>query len=924
MTHSTHQRIEQPQPPLPQAKTKIDPSQIPRPPIFTRPQDGRSAPVYYPKATVTSGAPDTVQPPPAADSRYLVEDDGNASPQLVRSTVYSIPMDRGAWKKCGEVDLALLCNPMALPSEGFVQRPRVVLNQQTDEQYEEDWQDPQAIPVERTALLDRPPRCSRCLAYVNPFWDLDQEKCNLCGARTRTSVLQIAGNALPFQRGTVDFAVGGPYVTRPSPVRPIAVYAVDITCPDIMGHVDVVKDVVIKWSHHYERQVQRQGQCTPIVQVGIVFVGVSGIFVPDPRGGFVVMPDVVEEPFCPLPLSEWTWNLVTSEGRQHFGEFMAWLRDEGQLKKLISHNRQITVGGSSRSCGGGTDTPRRGHALSCGGGALAFLADALSETGGRGVWISWRRPNYGIGAIRDRERGTRDPYGGKQEAYLHKPLQRHPLERLKENPIDEAAAKFYASLGETCAKSCVALDVVLHTDPTVPASFLDLATLGEVCRVSCGRTIWVCQKQCWDQIMREELLRHLLSWSGWNAIFKVRCSAGLQVKKFGANASGVVRDGGLLTNSPELELSVVTPDTRITVELEHRVGGVPKSSNFVYVQSALLYTCIVTGERRVRVSTLALRTATQPADTFRSMDFGTIAAMQLRHIAGSMLQQPNDPSMDYARVTAQSALLERSQRLLANYRMHTKALNSPLGQLILPEKLQLLPLFCTSVIKSPLLRPSLTKRGSGLASAMPSPRADERAFYLWNAATSSPAFAMLMVHPILFSVREFRDGDGTWVSPQQQTRGSRLSNLSSTRYVQLAPTLHPTISNLAADAIYLLDTCFSIYVFIGRNVPEESAQMLENAFAVGKVVPSSGAIGSPLARFIWQLRAFSSVGGGSESMMRPTYSPIVIVRDTSDHDGEPSRDVIRWMVCDATSHEKDYVDFLCELHRQIRSRVDAG
>ena len=100
--------------------------------------------------------------------------------------------------------------------------------------------------------------------------------------------------------------------------------------------------------------------------------------------------------------------------------------------------------------------------------------------------------------------------------------------------------------------------------------------------------------------------------------------------------------------------------------------------------------------------------------------------------------------------------------------------------------------------------------------------------------------------------------------------------------------------------------------------------MLEDSFAVGKVVPSSGAIGSPLARFIWQLRAFSSVGGGSESMMRPTYSPIVIVRDTSDHDGEPSRDVIRWMVCDATSHEKDYVDFLCELHRQIRSRVDAG
>ena len=203
----------------------------------------------------------------------------------------------------------------------------------------------------------------------------------------------------------------------------------------------------------------------------------------------------------------------------------------------------------------------------------------------------------------------------------------------------------------------------------------------------------------------------------------------------------------------------MTPDTRIAVELEHRVGGLPKACKFVYIQSALLYTCVTSGERRVRVSTLALRTAAVAADTFRSMDFGAVATFQLRHAAECMLQQPNDASEggNQSRATSQSALLERCQRLLACYRLHTKAINSPLGQLILPEKLQLLPLFCTSLIKSPILRPSMPRRCSGLQSIAPSPRADERAFYLWQVATmSSPAYALLMVYPNIFPLQTYK------------------------------------------------------------------------------------------------------------------------------------------------------------------------
>ena len=46
-----------------------------------------------------------------------------------------------------------------------------------------------------------------------------------------------------------------------------------------------------------------------------------------------------------------------------------------------------------------------------------------------------------------------------------------------------------------------------------------------------------------------------------------------------------------------------------------------------------------------------------------------------------------------------------------------------------------------------------------------------------------------------------------------------------------------------------------------------------------------------IVRLIWQLRKFSQVGGGSESMVRPTFAPVEIVRDTGNHDDEFCRGI---------------------------------
>jgi hypothetical protein len=147
-------------------------------------------------------------------------------------------------------------------------------------------------------------------------------------------------------------------------------------------------------------------------------------------------------------------------------------------------------------------------------------------------------------------------------------------------------------------------DIVLHTDPSGPQSFLDLATLGEVCRVSDGRLVWV-RSADWQDTFRKELLdQHLAFRDGTPSL------------KFVAQPACKSSHSFPMSVCVEMELSVVTPDTCIAVDLEHRVGGLPKESKYVYLQTALLHTTLF-GERRCRVSTLALRTASMAAESRR-------------------------------------------------------------------------------------------------------------------------------------------------------------------------------------------------------------------------------------------------------------------------------------------------------------------
>lgn len=125
----------------------------------------------------------------------------------------------------------------------------------------------------------------------------------------------------------------------------------------------------------------------------------------------------------------------------------------------------------------------------------------LTFTSSRATLITWRRPNFGVGSIRDREQLNMQNYTKERtEHTLYTPLQ---LQTGITDKSDQSTSSFYKQLGESCAKNRVCVDVILHTRPT-PMAFLDLATLGELCRTTSGHLKWI-RSRHWEEQLLEEL-----------------------------------------------------------------------------------------------------------------------------------------------------------------------------------------------------------------------------------------------------------------------------------------------------------------------------------------------------------------------------------------------------------------------------------
>jgi protein transport protein SEC24 len=810
-----------------QNRPRIDPAQVPKPPSFTtNDNDG------YPYITKQSIG----LPPPPAYVRHCCIDDGNAAPNLLRSTVYCLPKDRGVWHSTGDLPLGLLCTPLAVPSQdcnvmawcdGTIQWPS--FNNDDDNDNDDDDDDdehvvsygaiPNAVPV-----VDQPPGRNDTMCGMGSY--------------------DVHGAA-----GTVEYQLPdkSAYCTRPVPVQPVHLYALDISHPYVTSYIAILKCVATELQRQYDHQGHNTGggSTTMIVapKIGICLVSALGIILRNKTDDrYLVMPDLWDDPYCPVPLTAWCYDVVLESAALETFLTISLPTELPHWIALTARHRTM-------------DKARLdGLDVSCGGAALAFMADALAISGGRGTLLTGRRPNYGVGMFSNSSSSSHSSSTGA-------PLQLWTEFTTKD---EQATADFYKTLADRCHQHRVALSVVFHTDDSSITRSLDVATMGELCRATCGNLVWIL-KDDWKNTLRTELLREALAFTGWDAVFKVRCSPGLSVKRF-IGAKGKVIE--TMTES-ELELSCINHRTCICVELEHRVGGLSKDT--AYLQTALLYTNQA-GQRRVRVSTLILKVGNTAQDVFRSVDFSAQSAFLLRGVVDCVRQ----PTAD-ARQTGHEYLYHRTIQMLAGYR---RCSSSPATQLVLPERMQLLPLFTMSLLKIPMLRANV----AGMPSL--SVTNDERAYYAWHANQSLPAYPLLLAYPNVYRV-------DSPIEPQWQ----EATDQSHNGFLVMPDAEPPSMESFDDDGTYLLDDGLRLYLYFGPHVPDDvKASMIQNDPNLHSMVD--------------QMRLYAAT---NHMDTRPTWPPLTLVNHP---------DVIYpLMVADASGGERDYMDFLVTLHRRIRENV---
>jgi len=247
-------------------------------------------------------------------------------------------------------------------------------------------------------------------------------------------------------------------------------------------------------SQHWQAQQNVSARSEVKPRIGCCIVSCTGVFLVtcrDEAPVLTVMSDVTQDPFCPLPLEEWTFDMSTERGCTDWNASTETLWETLQpiLDKALDGRNVHGLPGRS---------------LSPGGAALFALSDALRESGGRATWITHQRPNFGLGAIRDREGKNMKSYThSATEHLLYAPLQ-HCHDSSKGNAADQATGQLYKSLAGQCAKNRVCVDIIIITPPS-PQSFLDIATLGELCRATCGKLKWIRGNHAWQEQLQEEL-----------------------------------------------------------------------------------------------------------------------------------------------------------------------------------------------------------------------------------------------------------------------------------------------------------------------------------------------------------------------------------------------------------------------------------
>jgi len=433
---------------------------------------------------------------------------------------------------------------------------------------------------------------------------------------------------------------------------------------------------------------------------------------------------------------------------------------------------------------------------SCLGPALKAAFTIVKSIGGRMCIFQAAPPSLGEGAIRTGKEASHGRIlGTPDESNLLKP---------EINWYRDTALEF--------SKAQIAVDMYMF-----PERHIDCASLVELPRLTAGtaRSYPRFDSRIGSsdvESLESTVYRRLTQPTAFEAVLRIRCTKGMRISRFYGNFN--IRGTDLLA------LPNCNADSVYGFELAHDDpnmagagdagggGGGLTSNSFVTIQSALLYTTN-DGERRIRVSTQALRLSSRPAEVLASANESCVAAL----LAKQVMSQAMKSNLDVAR----NRLIQSCVDVVRCAKEAGMTSEGAGGEIVIPESLRLLPLYVLSLLKHAAVR--------GGTDINPDERVCARAL-LTDAFVSD---TIRLIHPRMFAVHDLDRPDNVQVGlPIEMTIGEDGEekvvendddgerSVAGRERIRLPRMVGLSVDSLSSEGIYVLDNGLETYVWVGR------------------------------------------------------------------------------------------------------------
>ncbi|KAJ6478153.1 protein transporter SEC24 [Mycena vitilis] len=597
-----------------------------------------------------------------------------------------------------------------------------------------------AVPVVEDGIISR---CQRCKAYINPYVEFidagSRWRCALCGLPNDvpqlfewSSIVQQPKDK--YARVELNHAVvdfaAGPEYVREAPLAPTFVFLLDVSQGAFNSGMFLTAIRTI--SENLDNLPNGKVR----TRVAILCYDVSLYFFSMPPGTdsefeMLVVSDL-EEAYLPR-CEDILVNL--SEARQSLDALLL------RLPTLFAN-----------PC---TSDSATGPALDS---ALAILV----PTGGKIVLLSASVPTVGRGALDVSEDARRN-------------------DSQKEPDSDKSASAFYHALALSCIKACVSVDMFLAGD-----RYRGVATLTLLQHYTSGQAFYY---PAFNAAIREDAVKFAVEFgrvlampSMLEAEMRVRCSRGISVKSMNGNF--------FVQGTDRVVMPAVPMDQAYAVEFQIDETLMERIAVF---QTALLHTT-ASGDRRIRVMTLALPITSVISEVFASADAIAITTLLAKQTA----QRPSVLTLEDRR--------DRLFRMVANVCAAYGAVNkihSAELQLLLPTNLKMLPILVLGLFK---------KIAVHLSTEI---ALDVRAYTRVLLTAAPPSQLIEYIYPRLFSLHNMP---------------AEVGFVGSEGSLVMPTCLPLTASWWESHGLYLIDDGQNLYLVVGRDaVPA----LINDVFGVG-------------------------------------------------------------------------------------------